>query len=184
MRKNLLLIAGLALLVLALPNQSQASTCPALGGATDCDLIITFNADGSVTSNVTGQPPYDGIEDQLVGIVNNSGKTLNSITLAGFDIFGFDGDGQQSFTGTFYGTDTTGYAGPNTSFSVVDNNNGSVSFTGGLASGSTAWFTLEQAATAQGGGVTVVGAPEPSALLLLGSGLIPLFGFARRRFSI
>jgi len=44
------------------------------GFATDCGVIITYNADGSVTKAATGQPPYDGSEDTTVGVVNDAGR--------------------------------------------------------------------------------------------------------------
>ena len=67
----------------------------ASGRATGCGVVITVNPDGtaSVTSPVNGNP-YDGADDTLVGIQNNSGGSFNSITLTGSSpIFGFDGDG-------------------------------------------------------------------------------------------
>jgi PEP-CTERM motif len=202
MLKTKLLIAGLALLFLAMPARVRADACPAIGYASGCNIIITFGAGGSI-STVLGDPnAYDGLEDQLVGVVNNSGSTLSSISLTGSDIFGFDGDGAGE-PGVFCTVDLTGgthgclaggtfgpsgYEGPNTSFTVTDFDNGKVNFTGGLASGSTAWFSLEEPASLQGlvvggGGGGGTGVPEPSSILLLGSGLVSLFGLARRRLT-
>lgn len=198
MRRSILLVAGLALLVLAFPTQSRADACPAIGYASGCNLTITFSG-GSTVGTALGVPAaYDGVEDQLVGVVNNSGSTLNSITLSGSNIFGFDGDGAGEPGGgcTVDGTGgtfgclagpfgSTGYEGPNTSFNIVDSNNGTVNFTGGLPSGSTAWFSLEEPASLTNFSVTGVstGTPEPSALVLLGSGFLSLFGLARRRLA-
>jgi hypothetical protein len=156
---------------IAAATPANAGTCPALGADTDCGFLITINADGSITAGSTGQGPYDSSEDTLVGVVNNSPNTLNSLTLSGSDIFAFDYDGQYAYSGVSYGP--TGYEGPNTSFNIVDNDNGTVNFTnGGLAgNGGTAWFTLEEDLANVAGGVTVVsGVPEPStwAMMLLG----------------
>jgi hypothetical protein len=69
-----------------------------------CSAVITVtavdNTGNAIAFNVavTGQPAYDGFEDILVGIQNNSGANLKSIVLSSPDttdggIFFFDGDG-------------------------------------------------------------------------------------------
>jgi hypothetical protein len=202
MRKLTLIIAGLALLAMALPSQSRADACGAIGNASGCNITVTFGGGGSIVTTPGDPNPYDGVEDQLVGIINNSGKTINSITLSGSGIFNLeaqpfsDGAGMNGgactadgLGGTFGCLQTgpfgpTGYEGPNTSFSIVDSDNGTVFFTGGLANGSTAWFSLEAPTGIAGftvGGVN--GVPEPSPLFLLGSGFVSLLGFARRRLA-
>src|SRR5437879_2676374 len=93
---RLVLLFGLALLVFA-ASPVFADPCPAGGttGPAGCNTIITINADGSVTvaAGGKGSVPYDGVEDQLVGVVNNNAAPLTSLTLTGAGIFGFDGDG-------------------------------------------------------------------------------------------
>lgn len=191
MKRTALIVAGLALLMLSLPTQSRADACPPIGFASGCDVVITLTG-GTITTTITGVGPYDGVEDQLVGVVNNSGGTLNSLTLSGSFIFGFDGDGAASSNCTlgaaspngcpFSGFGPTGYEGPNTSFSIVDFNNGTVFFTGGLPNGSTAWFSLEEPASLQGFTVTGTNSvPEPSSFLFLGMGMVALAGLALRR---
>lgn len=180
-----LLWSGLAL---ATPISSNPP-CPQIGFADGCNAIITINANNTSSITITSQPPYDNIEDQLVGIINNTTSAIGSITLSGNNIFGFDGDGAFSSNCTLGVTspypcgaptpgDPTGYAGPGTSFTVVDNNNGTVNFLGGgLLAGGTIFFSLEEAPTV--GGFTVIGThpvstPEPGNLILFGMGLAAL----------
>lgn len=184
--------AGLASAVSANPP------CPQIGFANGCDAQITLNSGGTATVTLTGQPAYDGSEDQLVGVTNNSGNTIANITLSGSDIFGFDGDGAGEpgtgclissgnpfpcFSGGPFGP--SGYEGPNTSFSVTDSNSGSVNFIGGLPNGGTAWFSLEEAPSTSGftvtGTTTGTGTPEPASILLFGTGLLGFAFLMRRR---
>jgi hypothetical protein len=62
-----------------------------------CNVLITFNADGSITiTNPNPSPSYDnGRDDNMIGVINNSGKVITSLQFsnATTDIFGFDGDG-------------------------------------------------------------------------------------------
>jgi hypothetical protein len=170
------------------PAQATPSICPSIGSSTDgaCNEVITFNADGSITTVVTNPNPYGGSDNNLVGIVNNTGSPIYSIVLSGGNLFGFDGDGLQAYNNTANpvgGTpDATGYGGKvngtgeNTSFSVADSDNGSVIFgTLGIpGEGGTAYFSLEEAPTLD---LSVNGTPqvpEPGPLALLGTGLLGL----------
>jgi Cys-rich repeat protein len=132
------LLATLAVVSYGNVSQATFTQCPAVGASPGCAVLITINP-GGFTSSLSFQQdttvgPYDGIDDQLVGVVNNSGTIQSSISLSGPNVFGFDGDGAGGTT----------YAGPNTSFVVVDNNNGTVQFTGGgLPNGQSRWFSLE-----------------------------------------
>lgn len=71
--------------------------CPGFGNDPNgCALVITLNPNGTAT--VSNGPehgvPFDGSDDTLVGVINNSGVTVSSITIqSNLDIFGFDGDG-------------------------------------------------------------------------------------------
>jgi hypothetical protein len=134
--------------------------CPAAGGDTGCAVLIVLNSDGTVTIKTdNNQDPYDGSDDTLVGVLNNSGFPLSSIVLSSpsLDIFGFDGDGvcSNGFKNTWEvsGSDvtnscpygSTGYEGPNTSYSNISGNkqSGTVNFTNGLANGANLFFSLE-----------------------------------------
>ena len=127
---------SLALLaLLALPVSSWAiGNCPPVGLSSSCSVLITINPDGSLKVKIDpAVPPFDGVEDILVGVYNNSGATVFGVSLTGSDIFGFDGDGPIGGS----------YAGPGTSFTVVDYDNGIVNFTSGLDNGNFIWFALE-----------------------------------------
>lgn len=185
MKKAVIFSSLTAAAAIAAASPASATTCPAIGADTDCGFLITINADGSITAGSTGQPPYDlgsGSEDTLVGVVNNSSVALTSLSLSGTDIFAFDSDGEATFPGGGnYGP--TGYEGPNTSFTITDNNSGIVNFlNGGVpGGGGTAWFSLEENLADVTGGVTIGnGVPEPAtwAMMLLGFGAM---GVAFRR---
>jgi hypothetical protein len=124
--------------------------CPAIGADTGCGILITINANGTTTVAADpSQPPYDGVEDTLIGVQNNSASPVSALPLTGTTLpFGFDGDGLcAGFVGSPAGCPfgSTGYEGPNTSFSNIsaDLNSGTVNFTGGLGAGKSAYFSLE-----------------------------------------
>jgi hypothetical protein len=172
--------------------------CFQIGQANGCDVTITINAAGIASLSLTGQPAYDGAEDALVGVINNSAVTINSLALTGSDIFGFDGDG--AFTGLASqaciagGANTfgcgpgpngpSGYEGPLTHFVVTNINSGTVFFDGGgIAPGGTSQFSLEEAPTTAINVIVNPSVPSPSSgvLFLLGSGVVSLSAALRRR---
>lgn len=135
--------------------------CPAIGDDTSCAALIVVNADGSTTSYVdSSQGPVDGSDDVLVGVLNDSGSTVTTLPLSGPGIFDFDGDGlcTQPSAPSACPFGPTSYEGPNTSFSITDDNDGSVSFPQGLAPGASTYFSLEGAANN-------VNPPPPGTLL-------------------
>jgi hypothetical protein len=136
--------------------------CPAIGFSNSCAILFTVNPDGSITAaSDPSVPPFDGVEDTLVGVQNNSAGTLLSLTLSGAGIFGFDADGLCSGVNSSGGAGfvpppaacpfgPTGYEGPGTSFSIVDANNGTVLFAGsGVGPGQSTYFSLEGSPSAQ-----------------------------------
>jgi hypothetical protein len=130
--------------------------CPSIGASPSCEILLVVNADNTVT--VVGDPSvgtFDGSDDTLVGIVNNSAKSVDAVTVSGpsSDLSGFDGDGICSGDyGTWNGSSgcpygPTGYEGPGTSFVVNSSmpDSAEVDFTQGLAPGKWAYFSLEGA---------------------------------------
>jgi hypothetical protein len=135
---------------------------------------VINNAGAQVLTDPS-QTPYDGIEDTLIGVLNNTtSTTVTGIPLSGGSnaIFDFDGDGAcdpnsgtTSFspgppdanladTGTSgapctdNSTDTTGYGGPDSYFTNINSpadTTGTVNFISPLAPGKSTWFSLEEA---------------------------------------
>ena len=163
--------------------------CPHVGAAVTCSVLIYYDASGNThTATDSSQPPYDNIEDSLVGIQNNSPNRIFFIRLKNPDIFGFDNDG---VCGTDPNSPTgapitprppgcpfgpTGYEGPGVSFTVYDSDNGTVSFVcpqfcepdgktpSGLLPGQSAWFTLEETPSVASSSISSVCGTAPDAI--------------------
>lgn len=152
---------------------SGLNECPNIGDSTEgCAVLIILPASGPAqivqntntncgpSSNRDCNGPFDGQDDTLVGILNETNVAIPQVALSSnTDIFGFDGDGICSTShgnptygdwtgqsGCPYGT--TGYEGPGTSFNGYAKSTGykvgNVLFSnGGLAAGSSTFFSLE-----------------------------------------
>ena len=180
---------------MAFAGSMMASVCPTTSYTnTDCGYIITINPNLSFTGTaVAGANAYDGSDDTLIGVTNDSKSTYNgSFTLTGSGngggLFAFESDGICTYTGASYcSTAATGYEGPLNTFSnittmSVSDDTGTVNITG-LAAGASTYFSLESAPSTIGVITITPGtAPEPATVSMLGVGLAAIvFGIKRRR---
>jgi hypothetical protein len=127
--------------------------CPQVGQAPSCTILIVINADRSVS--VLGDAnvgPYDGGDDTLVGVQNNSSTYVQAITVTGpgSGLSTFDGDGLCTYSVSGCPFGPTGYEGPDVSFTVDPSlpDSAEVDFgSGGLGPNSSDYFSLEGALT-------------------------------------
>jgi hypothetical protein len=142
------LIAIFFLSFSAIARSNANAQCPPVGADSDCGIIITIDDTGA-TVTATGQPPYDGDDDTLIGVVNNSKLPITSLVLkSALNIFAFDGDGIDVYGVEGNASDPTGYGGPNAFFSSIsaDATTGTVDFKEEIAAnGGTDYFSLENA---------------------------------------
>jgi hypothetical protein len=143
----------------AAPPTAPFNECPAIGLDSSCALLIYISDNGVQVLSDPSQGPYEGDEDTLIGVLNDtSGTTLSSLPITGSSspaIFDFEGDGicaSPNPTSGLPGIDcssnpnaTTGYEGLNSSFSGIsgDLQSGTVNFNTPLAPGDSTFFSLE-----------------------------------------
>jgi len=144
-----------------------------------CTVLITLNADGSIVTT-TPNPAFsyeNGDDDNMIGVVNNTGTTISSLQLssATAPIFGFDGDGICGgppgwiFSALGPKPNCTSVADPHRygqgpiTFTVTTPYKGIVNFgNGNLAPGTSTFFSLEGGNIAAGLQVKI---PDPVLVL-------------------
>jgi hypothetical protein len=135
--------------VIASPLSPPFSQCPAIGADTGCGLLIDVGPNGQPTVfQDPSQGPYDGADDTLIGVVNDSLAPLSSLPLSsGTDVFAFDGDGLCTYVPEAGCPGATGYEGPGVSLTKIseDFKSGTVIFSPPLAPGQSTYFSLEEA---------------------------------------
>src|SRR5229473_2248561 len=125
-----------------------------------CTILITLNANGSiVTTNPNPVPSYDnGLDDNLIGVVNNTAQTITALQLtsATVPIFGLEDDGicagPPGWTFSPLGpnpncaiaTDPNRYGPAGINYTIFNANSGIVNFgNGGIPPNGNAFFSLE-----------------------------------------
>uniref|UniRef100_Q024G6 Conserved repeat domain n=1 Tax=Solibacter usitatus (strain Ellin6076) TaxID=234267 RepID=Q024G6_SOLUE len=121
-----------------------------------CNLSIVVT-NSSTTSTIANTAPFDGTEDQLIGVTNNSTGTITSIVVsnpaASPAIFALDNDGIclfQPFISNSQPCNSAApgaqnYAGSASSYTGINaaQNTGTINFSPGIPPGGTAYFSLE-----------------------------------------
>ena len=85
-------LASIGLMAVFVPPTASATAfpsppfkqCPAVGYDTSCEFLIVINPSGPVSILYDGtQGPYEGIDDTLIGVQNNSSQVIASIPVSG-----------------------------------------------------------------------------------------------------
>ncbi|HWX96654.1 MAG TPA: Ig-like domain-containing protein [Solirubrobacteraceae bacterium] len=98
MRRLAFLAVACIGLLIAMVGPSVANAaftqCPAVDLDTGCQFLVNVTDAGTTVESDGTQGPYEGADDALMGIVNNSSKPISSIPLsAENELFGFEFDG-------------------------------------------------------------------------------------------
>src|SRR5712671_1391062 len=181
-RKRILLVFGIVVLMMGANSAfAQTQTCAIVSGGAGspgagvnptylanqdgranegCTILITLNANGSITTtHPNPATSFDsGLDDNLIGVINNTAQTITGLQLssATIPIFAFDNDGvcagRPGYTFSALGpnpncaiaTDPHTYGPAGINFTVINANTGIVNFgNGGIKPNSNSFFSLE-----------------------------------------
>jgi len=184
MKRILFLFSIVVLMMGAKSALAQTQTCPIITGGTagpgggvnptylanqngqaneGCTVLITLNANGSITITAPNPAPsFDsGVDDNMIGVVNNTGTAIGSLQLssATVPIFSFDADGLCNKPGYVFSplgpnpscgpptpANGNGYAPNGVTYTPTNPHLGLVNFgNGGIPTGGSAFFSLEGA---------------------------------------
>jgi hypothetical protein len=181
----LIKLVAIASLAGLLVSGAQAFTTigsghPGFGANTGPAVVINWEGAVATITRTGAALTYDGSDDTYFAIKATSGNTLTSLVLSGGNIFEFESDGHAAYTRHSY--DSSGYAGPDTSFTNISasHDSGTVNFlNGGPGAGEQTWCSLEEDVSAADafavGSVASVpdGGPTlaPFGCILIGHGL-------------
>jgi hypothetical protein len=73
----------------------QFTQCPAVDQNNGCQFLITVSSGTETVTEDTSQGPYEGADDALIGVQNNSSSPVSQLPLAvpNSQLFGFESDG-------------------------------------------------------------------------------------------
>lgn len=127
--------------------------CPSVGASPSCQILLIIEPDTSIRIlGDTNVGDFDGADDTLVGVANDSNQYISAITVSGpgSDLAGFDEDGLCAYI-TCTWPAPYGYEGPGTSFTLDASNSDTAEIdfgTAGLGPGQHTYFSLEGSLTA------------------------------------
>jgi hypothetical protein len=77
------------------PAPPMFTECPPVDANNGCQFLITVGDNGETVVQDPNQGPYEGADDALIGVYNNSSSPIFELPLSvpNSDLFGFDGDG-------------------------------------------------------------------------------------------
>src|SRR6185437_8697668 len=151
-----------------------------------CKILITLNADGSIATTFPNPAPsYDnGLDDNMIGVVNNTSKTITALQLSSttVPIFGLEDDGVCGLPGWTFSpagpnpncaiaTDPHRYGPAGINYTIFNANSGIVNFgNGGIPPNGHAFFSLEGAHLSKIVAVVIPGLAITKQVTVVGGG--------------